>query len=270
MSWRRLLPARGHQSNHKQYPGEIEMIPGPTKIIACPACGALHKAFTLISGNTFGGTFWTDGYGDYPMLPRFPAVTKCHICSHIFWIRNAAVVGEFDGMPTAQQMRAYQEEKASPPSVPMEWEGAPVIKHLDLDDCCRALAERRYAGPEEEGWLCVHAWHCCNHRVRRLLQTAGIQDIRALSPKRIARWHLNRNDVTNSAEMAGIMDRLLVLLGGIDPHDRILTAEALRELERFDEASALLESDFPEDFQRWVSCVANLTDRHEHHVHPVQ
>lgn len=48
------------------------MIPGPDQIIACPHCSALAKHLTLISGNAFGASVWTDGKQILPMLPRQP------------------------------------------------------------------------------------------------------------------------------------------------------------------------------------------------------
>ena len=48
------------------------MLPGPTLIIACPACKAEHLLPTLASGNTLGARYWTDGYCEAPMLPEIP------------------------------------------------------------------------------------------------------------------------------------------------------------------------------------------------------
>jgi hypothetical protein len=70
------------------------MIPGPDKIIACPACGAHASYGTLESGNTIGMRLWSDGWQIAPMLPRPPAVVQCRQCEQVFWLRSAAEVGE--------------------------------------------------------------------------------------------------------------------------------------------------------------------------------
>ncbi|MCB9016428.1 MAG: hypothetical protein H6541_11575 [Lentimicrobiaceae bacterium] len=53
-------------------------------ILKCPECGALHNRTNLISGNSFGGIFWSDGYYMAPMLPDIPRFSKCYQCGAVF------------------------------------------------------------------------------------------------------------------------------------------------------------------------------------------
>ena len=46
------------------------MIPGPANILSCPFCGSEKEVMSLVSGNTFGGTVWSDTRREYPMLPE--------------------------------------------------------------------------------------------------------------------------------------------------------------------------------------------------------
>ena len=62
------------------------MIQGSDYIYKCPKCGNLLKKLTLISGNTFQGTVYSDGKSIYPMLPEIPNLTKCKKCDEIFWL----------------------------------------------------------------------------------------------------------------------------------------------------------------------------------------
>jgi hypothetical protein len=81
------------------------MIPGPDQIIACPNCKEHEKYRTLISGNTFGAKVWTDGKQIAPMLPRPPAVVKCHYCGECYWLADAKKIKEVHRgiVPTGQE-----------------------------------------------------------------------------------------------------------------------------------------------------------------------
>lgn len=70
------------------------MTPGPTQIIECPACGALHQLATAASGNTFGALLWSDGKLDAPMLFNSPDIARCSGCRVLFMLELANVVGE--------------------------------------------------------------------------------------------------------------------------------------------------------------------------------
>jgi hypothetical protein len=74
------------------------MQPGPDKILECPHCSAPSILPTLLSGNTIGATFWSDGKMVAPMLPDTPEITKCYQCGSFFWIEDAQVVGEIREM----------------------------------------------------------------------------------------------------------------------------------------------------------------------------
>ena len=70
------------------------MIPGPLKVIKCPSCGMYQQRKTLISGNTIGATFYSDGKRDAPMLPEYPYFIKCPNCNIYFKIISDVIVEE--------------------------------------------------------------------------------------------------------------------------------------------------------------------------------
>jgi hypothetical protein len=72
------------------------MLPGPIKIKKCSNCYGLIREFTLMSGNTFGATFWTDGYRDAPMLPEQLWLIKCPHCKMLLWIDEQENLGKTD------------------------------------------------------------------------------------------------------------------------------------------------------------------------------
>lgn len=65
------------------------MLPGPANIICCPYCGGTKELMSLMSGNTFGGTVWSDTRRHYPMLPEVSPIQKCPHCGRYFFIEQA-------------------------------------------------------------------------------------------------------------------------------------------------------------------------------------
>ncbi len=65
------------------------MIPGPTLLLSCPKCGDEKAMMSIISGNTFGASQWSDMYQYAPMLPRLSPVQKCKKCGGYYLLSNA-------------------------------------------------------------------------------------------------------------------------------------------------------------------------------------
>lgn len=57
------------------------MLPGPAQLYACPHCGNKKSMFSMLSGNTFGATLWSDGRSIYPMHPSISLIQKCDSCN---------------------------------------------------------------------------------------------------------------------------------------------------------------------------------------------
>ena len=67
------------------------MIPGLPEYIKCPSCGAYQLRGTLMSGNTVGARYYSDGKSIAPMLPEFPVFVRCHECTAFFKIENTLI-----------------------------------------------------------------------------------------------------------------------------------------------------------------------------------
>ena len=57
---------------------------GRTRIVPCPYCGATKQLMSLMSGNTFGARFWSDGKRIAPMLPNISPVQRCLDCGKYY------------------------------------------------------------------------------------------------------------------------------------------------------------------------------------------
>lgn len=72
------------------------MLPGPARIVSCPHCGEEKKLMTLLSGNTFEATQWSDVYQYAPMMPTLSPVQKCGKCGNYFMLGNEEPVYDDD------------------------------------------------------------------------------------------------------------------------------------------------------------------------------
>jgi len=61
------------------------MLPGILNIKICSNCGDLIGEDVLLSGNTFGADFYTDGKINAPMLPEHYVLFKCPHCQSLLW-----------------------------------------------------------------------------------------------------------------------------------------------------------------------------------------
>ena len=67
----------------------INMIPGPANVLSCPFCGGEKEVMSLMSGNTFGGTVWSDTRREYPMLPEVSPIQQCPHCKKFYFVEQA-------------------------------------------------------------------------------------------------------------------------------------------------------------------------------------
>lgn len=182
------------------------MIPGPDQILACPSCGKPLRRETLTSGNTFGAILWSDGKREAPMLPDFPAVSRCGHCHSIFWVEDAASFGEDD---------RFGEEQ--PEKQPETWARALDIDFLDADGYVEAIDMT--SEPKRIHFLRIMLWHTLNDPYR--------------NDKAVSQGSQSDLFVRN-------LEALIQLLDETNPGERIMKAEALREIGRHEDAIQLL------------------------------
>ena len=112
-------------------------------ILNCPGCGAPHTCINMLSGNTFGGIFWSDGFYLAPMLPDIPRFTKCVKCGLIF-----------------NQHNCPKRESESE-----ETDQYPQISALEREDLITALGQNEYKkNKDDEIYLRIRLWWALNQR----------------------------------------------------------------------------------------------------------
>lgn len=200
------------------------MTPGPTIIRECSACGKHIAQHTIATGNTFGARFWTDGKRDAPMLPDQPWLVKCEHCNTLVWIDEQKQVGEID--PWGSKTRdADKFPDARPASTPSLQEYAHFI-------------EAGVSDKNKERYVRLRAWWAGNDPRRETGQSEPLDSFEA------------RN-----------LRAFVTLLDEAESNDRIMKAEALRELGEFAAAENLLATEFGEDLLQAVSIISDLNQK---------
>jgi hypothetical protein len=211
------------------------MKPGPDQIVACPHCHGLARYTTLLSGNTFGATVWTDGKQFAPMLPRPPAVVKCRHCPECYWLKDAEEIGKLDCWGS--------EEEAVDPA----WRNAKYVEEPSEEEYYSAIDRGLARDREEERSLRILAWWRRNDAFRRW------------SVRVFAWWRRNvafrkksvGQDAAPASSSVKSLDNLKALAGLLDlsdENDRVMKAELLRELGEFEAATAILDQIGPGDY----------------------
>jgi Leucine-rich repeat (LRR) protein len=215
------------------------MITGPEVIIQCPDSSDVVKESTLISGNTRGGTQWSDGYSYYPMLPRSPAITRCGDKGKFFWISEANQLGEIDRWKT-------QEDNI----IPTEWKEAEYVRWLTEEEYLEAIATGLGNTREKMLHLRMEAWWSANSasRLYPLLQKF-IK--RALSKRK------SLQEIIKQPSLEQGEDELFPFI--IRDYPEIIKAEFLRQLGRFEE---VLTIPLPEKLTRISHWIHELAKQH--------
>lgn len=200
--------------------------PGPTPIIQCPGSEELASYPTAGSGNTFGKQIWSDGFTSYPMLPIDPLVARCGDAGDFFWLADAKRIGAIEAFPLIGTR------------TPKAWFQAKSVQFPHDGDINEAVIRRLGTDHGKEIYLRTFTWRLANSIVteRRRSEPAAS----ALLPDSAARANVRR---------------LVAVLNADDPNERLLKAEALRELGQFDDATQVLQLPFPPELEaarRWI------------------
>lgn len=197
------------------------MILGPTIIRECSVCGKHISQSSMVSGNTFGARFWTDGSIDAPMLLDNSWLIKCQHCASLVWIDEQKQVGQIEHKgPFAPVDERFS--NARPGFTPT------LQDYADFLETCKN-------NQDKERYVRVRAWWAGNDSSRNTdkippLDAFEAQNLRAL---------LNLLDEDNDS-------------------DRIMKAEAFRELGQFADAEKLLEYKFEKKLLKTASFIREL------------
>ena len=179
---------------------------------------------TLLSGNTLGARYWTDGKMEAPMFPQSPALVRCAHCDAQLWL------------PEARQ-HAFVE----PPKMFETVQGALDPIAPTEADYLQAITSGLAPDEEREKYCRVHAWHVFNDARRE---------------------HKNAPELRELPDQAAAnMKALFALLDRNTPAERMLRAELARELGRFPESLQLTNFNFGEDYAATAAQIRELAEQ---------
>lgn len=182
----------------------------------CPKCGNLLIKGNLISGNTIGATFYTDGKMYAPMLEQYPNISKCHKCNTILWLRTPNLI---DSLKWGS-------------SENIDCQEADYAKFLNIEDNFRALSEWLVENKNDEIYIRQHIWWGYNDRVRK-------GESQFIDSKDEIKWR------ENCIKLISILDQSVI-------YQKLMIAELKRNLGDFEGCLEIVENLKNEDRQSWI------------------
>jgi hypothetical protein len=201
------------------------MTPGPVLIMKAPGCKKPVKFRTIVSGNTFWAIFWTDGKREAPMLPDEPWLKKSPSEGVLFWSDECEEIG---------QINWFSGSKANP-----DWEDLEFAAEPTEQDYFAAITNGTASTDEKLRYLRMRLWWKGNDPVRRN-ESSQLPD-----------EHLDN------------LRKLSDILSESDADQRLIKAEALRELSCFEDSLRLLDHSFPDAYQQAVTRIRGLAESHD-------
>lgn len=197
---------------------------GPTLVMKVPGCKNPVKFHTVSSGNTFGATFWTDGKRESPMLPDNPWLKKSPTEGVLFWSDQCEEIGRIDFKSCGNENH--------------QWKNLDFAVEPTAEDYITAINCGLAKTDEQQRYLRMRLWWIGNDAIRRneqgYLSEVHLENLRAF----------------------------VEILSEADEYQRLVKAEALRELSEFDAALELLASGFSEEYSDAVDRIRQLVKNH--------
>ena len=177
--------------------------------LVCPHCGQRYSHGTVLSGNTGGATFYSDGAFDAPMLDQEVAIIRCIQCKYFVWVNDMTV-------PNTQR---FIDRLCS-------WKIVPKTKPLTVPELAEALSEGFAKSKEEERFLRLSLWQRFNDRIRGFRLPTESKLLRSNGERNL--WREN---------LVALYD----LLDASIPSEQLMRAEIYRELGEFEKALECLD-----------------------------
>lgn len=191
---------------------------GPDKILCLPRSGTLTRISTLASGNTFGATQWTDGRQVIPMLPDDPWLRLHRPTGEFFWTDECEEAGE--------DLSEEDHER---------WEGVAYADDPTPEDLWHALEQCVTHSEEKLRYLRVWLWWKQNDTVRETGRLQADAD----------QFRVNALEIIRTSDLD-------------NPNQRLMAAEAARNIGEFGQALSLLGAEFPAAYEHAVEKIRTL------------
>ena len=195
----------------------------------CPNCGCEFIVGTFASCNTFGVTFYTDGFVDGPMYEEDSALLVYPECDTLFWWE--------DTPPLESTTDTEYFPESDQRSLPV---AGKIQGHHYEDAICKSL----WKNNSQEKCIRIKSWWLFNNNYRN----NAAQEFN-LPPEQKAN-----------------LQRLLHLLDTNDPNDLLMKAEVFRTLGRFNECLKELSQPVGSGYSRAVYVIEKLAKSRKRQV----
>lgn len=217
------------------------MFPGLIVIKRCSECRKLIEEETMMSGNTCGAVFWTDGECHADMLPDEPKLVKCPFCKALVWLEELEEAGDkgvnrYDGFVPINN-----------PDVALDI--TRPYKMPNRNDYFRLL-KTKIDSAEREIYLRLRAWRAGNNRRRRSEH----------GPARFQGKKDKPMEPLSNAEKMN-MNELSCMLDEKNDEERLLKAELLRELGFFNRSLYLLAMPLEKEYKASAEYIKELAGK---------
>jgi hypothetical protein len=226
------------------------MMPGPTLFKKCSACQQLIEEETLMSGNTCGAVFWTDGEVYAEMLPDTPELVKCPFCKALLWLEELDVVGD-DGMNHWDGFVPVVTPGLDPAA-------ARPFRMPTMNDYFRSLKEK-IGNDEKETYLRLRAWRAGNDKRRK--SDHGPMKFRKKNGRPLE--PLSYPEIKNMKELICILDEQ-------NDGERLLKAELFRELGFFSQCLNCLAKALDDEYTVSAAFIRELALKEDHWVREIK
>lgn len=191
------------------------MLPGPTIIRECPHCKSPFKEWTMASGNTLGAQWWTDGKMEASMLPNRNSLVACPVCVKPVWIDEAKELARLKpvGYYAVEREEVPEESLYKDMEDQLEYSDSPTaeVYKLALNQPDLDADKKRY--------IRFRLWWLWNDARRETGVASALSD----------------QEIEN-------LEKLIPMLDISKQNGLLAKAEVFRELGRFDECIALIDS----------------------------
>ena len=196
---------------------------GPPCRLTCPHCGAYKHIYSIMSGNTFNGTVWSDTKKYFPMLLSTSLIQRCPECEAYYFYE--------DGKPVEMDEKEFRKTLTA--------------KKLSEEDI-----KRLYRGS-------LHSWYkeTAINRLGHLNEIESREAYESLYSESLSKerkTHLLitrlyafndeylRNGNTLLPELQTVQEDFIYKIINLYPDETIFIAELYREIGQFEKAIELL------------------------------
>ena len=244
------------------------MIPGPTIIKKCSECSGLIQEHSIISGNSVGAQYWTDGKRELPMLPDQPWLVKCPHCQNLLWIDELEEIRESELWKDLKFPKSNNEQELQDYFAKLK---SKSYNEPELQDYFAKLKSNNLSS-KKILYIRTRAWWKGND-VRRTNDI--LEEMRKYwknlpdksSKKAETGRYIERNSIPKeklilSDEERNNLQMLYDILNSSDD-DLLMKAEIKRELGQFEDAEDILKHRFDEEYSQYYSVIKKLVEKRD-------